>query len=386
MRILIVNRHFGSDHVPTGRMIGDLTRALAAMGHEPRVLTARSSYTETAKDDHTVAGAKVSYLPTFGERYRFVSWLLFLAQAMVGVPFMRWDRCILLTDPPFLGAVTLLLRPFPTRLRHVFWWTMDLYPEILVSSGRLSETSLVHRLLRRVNAGIIRRMGGCILLGECQRARMQTYPTWTDRHCLIIPPWDRRPIRHVPPAENRFLERYALHGKKIALYAGNLGEGHTFTPLTEAAKALANAHRDDWALVFVVRGSKKQRLIDATKGLSAITVLDYQPVAWTSDLLCAASVHIITITDQSKGLVVPSKLYGVLKTRAPVLFLGPPDADTAREIDHYQAGETLDSASSGAAVVGALDRLYDQRDAINAARRPVDETGPERIAAFVTAQ
>jgi glycosyltransferase involved in cell wall biosynthesis len=213
---------------------------------------------------------------------------------------------------------------------------------------------------------------------------MRTYPTWKDRNCLIVPPWDLRPIQRVTPENNRFIEKYALKDKKIALYAGNLGEGHTFDPLVKAARTLAENRRDDWKLVFVIRGSKKQRLIDATKGLPSVVILDYQPVEWTSDLLSAATAHLITINDQSKGLVVPSKLYGVLQTEAPVLFIGPPDADTAREIERYRVGETLDGHCRGAEVVAALDRLYNQRDAIHAGRLPADTTGPAQIAAFIT--
>lgn len=384
MRVLIVNRHFASDHVPTGRMMGDLCRALVAQGHQPVVLTARSSYTETAEAAATVAGARVVYVATFGERYRLVSWLLFLLQAMVRVPFMRWDRCIVLTDPPFLGAVTLLMRPFARVMPRVFWWTMDLYPEILVSSGRLAEQNALHGMLRRLNSAIIKRMGGFILLGDCQVERMRAYPSWNGRDCLIVPPWDLRPIERVETANNRFLEKYGLTGKKIALYAGNLGEGHTFEPLVRAARCLAENRRDDWKLVFVIRGSKKQQLIEVSRGLPAVVILDYQPVEWTSDLLWSAHVHLITINDQSKGLVVPSKLYGVLQTDAPVLFMGPQDADTAQEIARYRAGESLEGTCRGAEIVEALDRLYARRAEIIAGRLPADTTGPAQIAAFVT--
>lgn len=83
------------------------------------------------------------------------------------------------------------------------------------------------------------------------------------------------------------------------------------------------------------------------------------------------------------GLVVPSKLYGVLQTEAPVLFIGPRDADTAQESQRYHAGETIEETSTGDEVVAALDRLYTLSVAGNAARTVPDNTGPERIAEFV---
>ena len=383
MRFLIVNRHYGNDHVPTGRMLRDLTDALLGSGHDVVVLAARSSYVATVEAEAVSGGAEVRYVPTFGEKYRVVSWGLFLLQAWLRVPFMRWERCIILTDPPFLASIAMLLRPLGGRHRRMFWWTMDLYPEILVSSGRLGEGHPFHRFLRWVNGQIIRRMGGFILLGECQLERFQTYPAWRDRDCVIVPPWDRRSIERVERPGNRFIEKYGLANKKIALYAGNLGEGHTFAPLVRAAEALRAAGRDDWALVFAIRGSKKAGLTEATAALSSVLITDYQPVEWTSDLLWSAHVHVITINAESKGLVVPSKLYGVLETDAPVLFIGPDDADTAREIRRYHAGESLNEERSGAEIVAALDRLHARCITGDPDRLPPDTTGPEQIAAFV---
>lgn len=384
MRILIVNRHYGNDHVPTGRMLRDLTDTLLGEGHEVVVLAARSSYVETAETEAAAAGAQVHYVPTFGEKYRVVSWGLFLLQAWLRVPFMRWDRCVVLTDPPFLASVAVLLRPFGNRYRRIFWWTMDLYPEILVSSGRLGAKHPLNRFLRWVNNATIRRMGGFVFLGECQLERFQTYPAWRDRDYIIVPPWDHRPIARVAREENRFIEKFGLADKKIALYAGNLGEGHTFAPLVRAAEALRDAGRDDWALVFTIRGSKKAALTEAARDLPNILITDYQPVDWTSDLLWSAHAHLITITSESKGLVVPSKLYGVLQTDAPVLFVGPHDADTAREIRRYHAGESVEEGCDGREVVAALDRLYEAGLQGAAGRIAPDTTGPRQIAEFVT--
>jgi len=384
MRILIVNRHYGNGHVPTGRMVGDLATALLNGGHDIVVLTAQSSYSVTSGDVTAPDGVRLLHVLTFGEKHRLLSWILFLIQAWARIPFMHWDRCVLLTDPPFLAALSILLRPFPRKLSNVFWWTMDLYPEILVSSGRLRESSRLHAFLRRLNGEIIRRMGGYILLGNCQLQRMREYSTWQDRDYIIVPPWDRRSTVKVERANNRFMERYGLQQKKVALYAGNLGESHTFVPLVNAARELVKTKRDDWAIVFVIRGAKMQLLTDVAKDLPPVLILDYQPLDWTSDLLWSAHVHLITMNEQSKGLVVPSKLYSALGTEAPVLFIGPRDADTAQEIERYHAGETLGEASTGVQVVGALDRLYAMSVAGNAVRIDPDNTGPERIAEFVT--
>jgi len=385
MRILIVNRHFGDEHVPTGRMAADVAGAFMAAGHEVTVMAARSSYSITAGSGESSNGAKLIHLYTMGEKRRLVTWFLFLLQAWARVPFTKWDRCIFLTDPPFLAAISILMRPFARSTRRdIFWWTMDLYPEILVGSGRMKERSWFYSAMRRLNCEIIRRMGGVIVLGECQRKRMMKYQSWRDENHIVVPPWDNRLIARVKPDHNRFLEKYNLRKKKVALYAGNLGEGHTFASLVDAARELNKRRRDDWAIVFVIRGSKKEQLAEAARGLSSIMVLDYQPVELTSDLLWAADVHLITMKAGAQGLVVPSKLYGVLQTDAPVLFIGPPDADTAQEINHYCAGESLGENPSGEEVLTAMDRLQKRFFEGNCTKLTPTDSGSGRIVEFVT--
>lgn len=365
-------------------MLGDVAKALSASGHSVTVLSSPSSYTGSVDNSEVSDAIEVRHLFTLGEKRRLVSWVAFLVQAWMRIPLMRWDRCVFLTDPPFLGALSILLRPVPRIHRRLLWWTMDLYPEILVASKHLNESAWLYKVMRRINGAIVRRMGGFILLGECQLERMRDYPTWRNEDFIIVPPWDNRPIQKVEKENNRFTKEYGLLGRKVALYAGNLGEGHTFEQFAEAARVLARSGREDWVLVFVVRGSKKKRLSEAVDGLDSILVLDYQPQEWTSDLLSSADVHLISMSASGSGCVVPSKLYGVLQTDAPVLFIGPPGADTAREIERYKAGESLPVTCSGEDVVEAIDRLCDQA-AIGARNRiKPDRSGPDRIAAFIT--
>ena len=58
-----------------------------------------------------------------------------------------------------------------------------------------------------------------------------------------------------------------------------------------------------------------------------------------------------------EGVVVPSKLYGCVRTGRPVLFLGPEQSDTAREIRKNGWGEVLPADAGGESVAQAIVRL-----------------------------
>ena len=58
-----------------------------------------------------------------------------------------------------------------------------------------------------------------------------------------------------------------------------------------------------------------------------------------------------------EGIVVPSKLYGCIRTGRPVLFIGPENADTAREIRARDWGKVLPAGASGEEVAAAILEL-----------------------------
>jgi hypothetical protein len=74
-------------------------------------------------------------------------------------------------------------------------------------------------------------------------------------------------------------------------------------------------------------------------------------------LLASARVHLITMSPGWEGIVVPSKLYGCIRTGRPVLFVGPENADTAREIRAHDWGMALPPGANGEEVAAAILEL-----------------------------
>ena len=386
MRILLVNRFFDDSQTPTGRMLRDLAGELVAQGHEVQVLASSGSYAASrgarpsGRSTPTHPRLRVISVPT-PARGRIGPWIAFLAQVALRVPAMRWDRIVLLTDPPMLGVVALVT----ARPRHgVFLWTMDLYPEALAAHGMLPPKHACFGLLQKLNDAVLRRADGVITLGSAQTTRLRRYPGWMHRsgaRHLEVPPWDDRRIPYVAPEANRFVAEQGIADRKIVLYAGNLGEAHGFEEIVAAAALLATQPDSRWLFVFVVRGARRRALEQAARCCPNVLVLDYVAPALTPDLLWSAHVHLITMRRGWEGIVVPSKLYGVLMTDAPVLFVGPPDADTAREIERYDRGISVPPGASAECIAEALAQLDGMR---KRARRP-EHDGPRRIADFVGA-
>jgi hypothetical protein len=362
-------------------MLNDLALQLINQGHQVDVLTSLGTYAGGSAISGGTRAARVHSVWTGQLGSRLAEWLLFFVQVCVRVPLSSWDRCVILTDPPFLVVTAILARLLGRR--GIYWWTMDLYPEALVAQGMITRTGVLNRALSMLNEMALASLGGVICLGERQRQHLEGYARWPKNNKefdLVVPPWDQRPMLPVEPARNRFLLKFGWHDKILVLYAGNLGEAHIYQEILEAAQVLSARGDGRWQFVFVVRGVNRKPLERKCTGLNNIAVLDYQPEDLTSDMLWAAHIHLVTMREGWQGIVVPSKLYGVVQTGAPTLFIGPPDADTATVVRALGLGETIVPGTSGEHVVEALERLA-ARERRCAVTVPAD--GPKRIVEFV---
>ena len=359
MKLLLVNRHYGHPQVPTGRMLADVAQELANRKHSVTVFTTVSSYAGTQHGARIRNGVRIHYAWSLKEQYRLLNWLLFLVEAFMVALVSKWERCLILTDPPFLGLCAVAGTRFGLAARKVYWWTMDLYPESLCAAGVIPAGGVVDRVLRWINEITLRHTNALICLDSAQVRRLAEYRWFrpSPHSYRVIRPWDDRAMGKTIRKDNRFLIKSGLLGVRIALYAGNLGEAHCYSDILAAARLLSQEGRTDWRILFVIRGVKRKQLELAASQIPCISVLDYQPPELTADLLSSADVHLLTMSPGWEGIVVPSKLYGMLKTGRPILFIGPEDCGTAQEITTSGAGVVLAPDSPARVVVEMLDRL-----------------------------
>jgi hypothetical protein len=104
------------------------------------------------------------------------------------------------------------------------------------------------------------------------------------------------------------------------------------TTIIEAGKRLCNDPR--LGLLFVGGGIGKKEVEDAN--CPTIRSLPYQSREILEQSLAAADVHVVTIGDDVKGIVHPSKIYGAMAVARPVLLVGPAEnhvADILRSND-----------------------------------------------------
>jgi hypothetical protein len=91
----------------------------------------------------------------------------------------------------------------------------------------------------------------------------------------------------------------------------------------------------------------------AQRQLRNVRFLPSQPRERLAESLGAADVHLVSMHANLSGLVVPSKVYGVLAAGRPCVFLGPETSEAAQVIGEHGCGEVL-STPTGAALAASL--------------------------------
>jgi len=187
---------------------------------------------------------------------------------------------------------------------------------------------------------------------------------------------DERALFPISAAGSDLRRRLGLADRFVIAYSGNLGRAHDVDTLVEAAQLL----REQLHIVFLMIGSgAKMRALEEqarAAGLGSFLFAPYQARDALNDSLAAGDVHLVSLLPQLEGLIVPSKVYGILAAGRPLVFIGDPEGEVSRLVRSSGAGVGV-PIRDGRALAAALLRLRDQegeREAMGAAARRLFET------------
>jgi glycosyltransferase involved in cell wall biosynthesis len=199
----------------------------------------------------------------------------------------------------------------------------DVYPDLAIALGSLPQHGLLLSLLDRwVTAGL-RNCDQVLALGECMARVLKAKGVNGDR-LAITPPWaDGSKLYPLGHGDNRFRQEIGISSDDVVvMYSGNMGLGHRFETILEAARSLASD--DKVHFLFIGDGARKSQIeaFRRTHNLKNIIMLPYQPRERLRETLSAGDIHLISLDAKVQGFIVPSKLAGILAVGRPVVFLG----------------------------------------------------------------
>lgn len=315
-------------------MAATVAEALAE-AHDVTVLSGRPSYDPTERRPwrlwQTEQAGRLGIIrvgstafPRFKMKRRVLNYLSYVALSVPRVLFVRCNVVLAMTDPPFegiVGALVALLKgkPYVYNIR-------DLYPDMAIG-GSIVQPGFLARMWEKLHRWALRRATRVIVLGEDMKARIVAKGVDPARIAVVRDGAEILPLGATRPALDPEIIR-AIRGdfRFVLLHAGNLGFYGAWETLVSAARELA---ADGVGLVFVGEGALRPQLEAAAASSKNIRFLPFFPASRIPSVLAAPDVHVITIKRGLEGVVVPSKMYGILAAGKPIVAVAPKETDAA---------------------------------------------------------
>ena len=310
--ILFVLQFFYPEYVSSATLPYDTALALTEAGYSVDVLCGMPkeySDGQNVPKRETVNGMgvrRVNYwqLDRKKKLGRLLNYFSFTFSIFMRLFSMRkYKSVVVYSNPPLLPFVAALASAlFGCKLVFVAY---DLYPEIGVRSGAMSENGIISRLMRYINKKVYKRAEAVVALSsEMKEYIAENRPIDRER-IHVIPNWfeDTFHSSEIKP-DNGFKE--VVGDRMVVSYFGNMGIAQDMQTLLDAMICLKN----DANVCFLLAGHGA-KMADVKKAIAenAIEnayVYDFLKGKDYLDALQASDCAVISLEKGLTGLCVPS--------------------------------------------------------------------------------
>jgi colanic acid biosynthesis glycosyl transferase WcaI len=346
VRVVLLNQYYLPSEAPTGLLLADLGEALVAAGHDVTAICSDRDYADPESRyprSEFRGGVRITRVNSSGfgrgrRLGRLFDYLTFMVGALLRLATQRRpDVIVVLTTPPMLAFPAWLIARLKSA-RLVFW-VMDVYPDLAFELGVLRRGSVGAAILRHLSRRVLKGADRVVALGEfmadhLKRAgarHVETVHNWADGEAIRPRSVEAHPLREAWGWQHRF----------VVLYSGNLGLAHEFETALDAAEMLRE--RADVLLAFVGSGPQAARVEAEVRrrGLTNVEFRPWMPLEQLGSSLTAGDVHLVTLRCDLSGLLVPSKIYGILAAGRPAIYVGPPKSEVANILNEGKCGVSI---------------------------------------------
>ncbi len=336
MKMLILTQYYPPEFGAAPRRLSGLAERFVAHGHEVSVLAPMPNYPMgrmypgyggvLQREDrngvhvmHTFVypTQKADLLRRLTNYFSFV-----LSSSILGTLLLKKPDYLFVESPPlFLGLAGYWL----SRLKRTRWIfnVSDLWPESVVSLGKLSRESLAFRLSRKLEEFFYRK--AWLVTGQAKSILSDICSRLPDLHTFHL---SNGVDTSKYDASRRTAEGRALlggPGECVALYAGLHGLAQGLDQVLDAAQKMLP--EKGCRFVLAGDGPEKESLKERATRLKLTNTrfLDALPVIEMPGLIASADIILVTLKVYLPG-AVPSKLYEAMASGVPVVLVAEGEA------------------------------------------------------------
>ncbi len=338
-KIYFVNRFYYPDTSATAQILTDLCNNFSARGYQVEIITSRLLYEGVdtlLPSNENLSGVNVTRVWTsqFGRVFlpgRLIDYLTFYITSFFTMLFKvrKNDILVAKTDPPLISVPAMIVSFL--RRAHLVNWLQDMFPEV---ASRLNVKGLksgpIYEFIRSLRNLSLKRAKLNVVIGEVM-ANLLEREINQPAKIRIIHNWviDKE-IKSIAHEENSLKKEWGLDNVFVVGYSGNLGRAHDYKTMLCVMEKLQN--NSNIKFLFIGGGVGMVALKEEAyaKNLTNVIFKPYQDKNVLSESLSASDVHLITLEEQLEGLIVPSKVYGVLAVSRPIIFIGSKNGEFSK--------------------------------------------------------
>lgn len=130
---------------------------------------------------------------------------------------------------------------------------------------------------------------------------------------------------------------------KIILYSGNLGLAHDYKTFAKSYINYVNKNKNTYKLWINASGKELSnflKILDENKIKYYLTKI--VPIHKLGKLLSMADIHLVFLKKNFNSIVLPSKIFCILKTQGDIIYIGPSESDIKLLIEK-KGGYTIEN-------------------------------------------
>lgn len=347
LKLTILTQFYPPDFAATGQFVEELATNLSQEGMEVTVFTGMPGYAYDADQEaprqEDRAGVKVyrSRVSRWGSRNffgRLFGGLLFCLRAALHLCSAkhRGDLLLFVSEPPYLQTLGYLIQSL-FRIPYACL-VYDLYPDVAVELGVLSEQHWIVRIWNWINRSVWNRSSVIIVPSDTMQERIVQRAPHLASKLVVIHNWaDANWIKPLEKKDNEFAKQYGLTETFTVLYSGNMGRCHDMDTILNAAIKL---QREPIQFLFIGAGPKRLESVQRVEalGLKNCRFLPYQDKELLPQSLTACDLALVSVARGMEGLVAPSKFYSALASGRPIAVICEPHSYLRQMIADARCG------------------------------------------------
>jgi glycosyltransferase involved in cell wall biosynthesis len=339
VRILLLNLYYPPDTSATAKMAQAAVAALS-MTHEVTVVCGRPSYEPMARRawrlwrterSASLQNTSVTIIRVGSTDYsraemrrRVLNYLTYVALSVPMALVARCDVVLGMTDPPFEGIVAAFVALL--KGKPLVYNVRDMYPDMAVG-GSIVKAGLLSRVWEVLHRWALRRATRVVALGQDMRERIVAKGVRPERVEVVRDGAEIREAGSEPAVDPEVVRAIRGDFQFVLVHAGNLGFYGAWETLIAAARKLAD---DGIGLVFVGDGAQRGQIEAAAAGCTNVRFLPFFPASKIASVLAAADAHVVTVRRGLEGVIVPSKVYGIIAAGKPIVAVAGRETDVAK--------------------------------------------------------